>query len=259
MSVFPTAKDLASWAGQCPGNDQSAGKRRSGKTRKGSKWLDWALEEAALAATRSKDTYLAAQYPRLRPRRGHKKALGAVKHSIIVACWHMLTTGEIYNDLGGDYFARRDPDRTVRNLVRKLEALGQENHNPAPTGGGVSEISLQNCVSDSVLPSGSLNHATCAPPGERQTPSASCSTPSMRSKTTPRAVRPATVVAMSSTLQPSTVNGYGVELLDGDEAQQHAVGAKRARDRARSLELEPERLLVERPRLRSCPSSGRTR
>ena len=85
MSIFPTAKELASWAGQCPGNHQSAGKRRSGKTRNGSKWLDWALEEAALAATRSKDTYLAAQYARLRPRRGHKKALGAVKHSIIVA------------------------------------------------------------------------------------------------------------------------------------------------------------------------------
>ena len=123
-AIFPTAKELASWAGQCPGNDQSAGKRRSGKTRKGSKWLDWALEEAALAATRSKDTYLAAQYARLRPRRGHKKALGAVKHSIIVACWHMLSTGEIYNDLGGDYFARRDPEKTTKRLVAQLERLG---------------------------------------------------------------------------------------------------------------------------------------
>jgi transposase len=124
MSVFPTAKELASWAGQCPGNDQSAGKRRSGKTRKGSKWLDWALEEAALAATRTNDTYLQAQYRRLRPRRGHKKALGAVKHSIIVACWHMLTTGEIYNDLGGDYFQRRDPDKTAKRLIAQLERLG---------------------------------------------------------------------------------------------------------------------------------------
>jgi transposase len=67
MSIFPTAKELASWAGLCPGNHQSAGKRRSGTTRKGSKWLDWALEEAALAATHTKDTYLAAQYARLRP------------------------------------------------------------------------------------------------------------------------------------------------------------------------------------------------
>jgi transposase len=124
MSVFPTAKELASWAGLCPGNHQSAGKRRSGRTRNGSKWLDWALEEAALAATRSKDTYLAAQYARLRPRRGHKKALGAVKHSIIVACWHMLSTGEIYNDLGGDYFQRRDPAKTTKRLVAQLERLG---------------------------------------------------------------------------------------------------------------------------------------
>ncbi len=124
MSVFPSAKELASWAGQCPGNDQSAGRRRSGRTRKGSKWLDWALEEAALAATRSKDTYLAAQYARLRPRRGHKKALGAVKHSLIVACWHMLTNGELYNDLGGDYFQRRDPEKTTQRLVAQLERLG---------------------------------------------------------------------------------------------------------------------------------------
>jgi transposase len=124
MSIFPSAKELASWAGQCPGNHQSAGKRRSGKTRNGSKWLDWALEEAALAATRSKDTYLAAQYARLRPRRGHKKALGAVKHSIIVAIWHMLSTGELYNDLGGDYFARRDPEKTTKRLINQLERLG---------------------------------------------------------------------------------------------------------------------------------------
>ena len=124
MSVFPTDKHLASWAGMCPGNDQSAGKRRSGKTRKGSKWLDWALEEAAMAAIRTKDVYLAAQYARLRPRRGHKKALGAVKHSILIACWHMLCTGELYVDLGGDYFRKRDPERITKRLVAQLEALG---------------------------------------------------------------------------------------------------------------------------------------
>ncbi len=124
MSVFPTAKQLASWAGQCPGNDQSAGKRRSGKTRKGSKWLDWALEEAAMSAIRTKDSYLGAQYARLRPRRGHKKALGAVKHSIICICWHMLTTGEVYTDLGGDYFRKRDPERITKRLVAQLESLG---------------------------------------------------------------------------------------------------------------------------------------
>jgi transposase len=124
MSRFPTAKQLASWAGLCPGNDHSAGKRRSGRTRKGSKWLDWALEEAALAAIRTNDVYLAAQYQRLRPRRGHKKALGAVKHSIIVAIWHMLSTGELYRELGGEYFRERDPERTTKRLIGQLEALG---------------------------------------------------------------------------------------------------------------------------------------
>jgi transposase len=124
MNAFPTAKHLASWAGFCPGNDQSAGKRRSGKTRKGSKWLRANMIEAAKAASRTKDTYLAAQYQRLRARRGHAKATTAVAHSILVAAWHMLTTGEIYTDPGGDYFARRDPERTTRRLVAQLEKLG---------------------------------------------------------------------------------------------------------------------------------------
>lgn len=124
MSQFPTAKHLASWAGQCPGNDRSAGKSRSGATRHGSKWLDAALTEAALAATRSKDVYLQAQYQRLRPRRGHGRALGAVKHSILTACWHMLTTGELYREPGADYYQRRDPERTTRRLVTQLERLG---------------------------------------------------------------------------------------------------------------------------------------
>ena len=124
MSRFPSERHLASWAGQCPGNDRSAGKRRSGKTRHGSKWLDTALTEAAMAATRTKDVYLAAQYQRLRPRRGHGRALGAVKHSILTGCWHMLTTGELYREAGGDYFTRRDPERATRRLVAQLERLG---------------------------------------------------------------------------------------------------------------------------------------
>ena len=124
MSRFPTARHLASWAGQCPGNDQSAGRRRSGKTRNGSKWLDWTLEEVAIAAIRVKGTYLQAQYTRLRPRRGHKKALGAVKHTIICAVWHMLSTGETYRELGGDYFTRRDPERRTKRLIQQLEQLG---------------------------------------------------------------------------------------------------------------------------------------
>jgi transposase len=124
MTVFPTARHLASWAGVCPGNDQSAGKRRSGRTRKGPKWLAITLHEAALAATRSKGTYLHALYKRLRPRIGHARAIGAIKHSMLTAYWHMLTTGQTYTDLGGDYYDRRDPDRLTRRLVGHLQALG---------------------------------------------------------------------------------------------------------------------------------------
>jgi transposase len=124
MSRFPSAKHLASWAGQCPGNDRSAGRNRSGTTRHGSKWLDRALTEAAQAATRTKGVYLAAQYQRLRPRRGHGRALGAVKHSLLVACWHMLSTGELYREPGGDFFVLRDPVRATHRLVAQLERLG---------------------------------------------------------------------------------------------------------------------------------------
>jgi transposase len=124
MSAFPTAKHLASWAGICPGNDESAGKRRSGKTTKGSKWLRANLIEAAKAASRTRNTYLAAQHQRLRIRRGHNKATTAVAHSMLVAAWHMLTTGETYNDPGGDYFTRRNPERTTRRLLAQLERLG---------------------------------------------------------------------------------------------------------------------------------------
>ena len=126
MTVFATPKHLASWAGVCPGNNESAGKRRSGKTRKGSKWLRATLTESALAATKTKDSYLAAQYQRLRARRGHSKAVTAVGHSILTAAWHMLTNGELYNDPGGDYFTRQNPDRITRRLIRQLEALGHD-------------------------------------------------------------------------------------------------------------------------------------
>ena len=124
MTAFPTAGHLASWAGQCPGNDQSAGKRRSGRTRKGSKNLNIALKDAAMAAIRTNDSYLQALYRRKRAALGHGRAIGAVKHSMICACWHMLATGELYDDLGGDYYTRRDPERQTRRLVAQLERLG---------------------------------------------------------------------------------------------------------------------------------------
>jgi transposase len=126
MSAFPTPKHLAPWAGVCPGNDQSAGTRRSGKTRTGSKWLRATLTESANAAARTKNSYLAAQYRRLRGRRGHSKAVTAVGHSIPTAAWHMLQTGELYRDLASDHLTRKNPDRLTKRLVRQLEALGHD-------------------------------------------------------------------------------------------------------------------------------------
>jgi transposase len=124
MNAFPTAAHLASWAGQCPGNDQSAGKRRSGRTRNGSKWLDAALKDAAIASIRTNHSYLQALYRHKRSRIGHGRALGAVKHSILCACWHMLATGQLYHDLGSDYYTHRNPERQTRRLIAQLERLG---------------------------------------------------------------------------------------------------------------------------------------
>lgn len=127
MSRFPTAGHLASWAGMCPGNNESAGKRVSGRTRHGDKWLRIALVEAGQAAGRSKNTYLSAHYHRIRGQRGPSRAAVAVGHSILVICWHLLSTGETYTDLGGDYFdKRRNSPVRERRLISQLEAMGHK-------------------------------------------------------------------------------------------------------------------------------------
>jgi transposase len=121
---FPTPGHLASWAGMCPGNNQSAGKRHSGKTRKGSPALRRALVQAAHAAGRTKTTYLGAQYRRLAARRGARRAVVAVGHSIIVIAYYLLTRGTVYQDLGPLYFDVHDRDAVRRRLVSRLEKLG---------------------------------------------------------------------------------------------------------------------------------------
>jgi transposase len=123
LSRFGGAKQLASWAGLCPGNDESGGKRRSGRTRKGNRWLRAALTEAGQAAGRTR-TYLGAQSRRLAARRGKKRAAIAVGHSILVIAYHLLTRGTDYQDLGANYFDDRDAAAVERRLVRRLEALG---------------------------------------------------------------------------------------------------------------------------------------
>jgi transposase len=124
MSRFPTANHLASWAGVAPGNNESAGKRRSGKTRKGNKLLCAALNQAAHAAARTKDTYLAAQYRRLAARRGKKKAIVALEHTILVIAYHLIHRNEPYHELGVNYFDNRRPEATAKRLVKRLEQLG---------------------------------------------------------------------------------------------------------------------------------------
>jgi transposase len=126
LSRFPTAGHLASWAGMCPGNDESAGKRRSGKSRKGDQWLRSALIEAAQAAARTRGSYLGAQFRRIAARRGKKKALVAVGHTILVIAYHLLKHGGTYEDLGANYFDERDRQAVARRLIRRLEALGYD-------------------------------------------------------------------------------------------------------------------------------------
>lgn len=125
VEPFPSAKHLASWACLCPGNNISANKRRSGKTRKGQKWLRTALTEAAWAAARTKDTYLGAQFHRLRVRRGPKRAAIAVAHSILTIVYHLIQDpNATFQELGGDYFIKRNKGDQQRRALKTLTALG---------------------------------------------------------------------------------------------------------------------------------------
>lgn len=126
MNHFPSAGHLASWAKLRPGDDESAGKRRSSRTGRGNRWLRGAMTQAACAAGRKKNSYFSAQLRRLASRRGRKRALVAVAHSLIVVVYHMLKTGTPYRDLGPEYLDRLEPHRMIKILVRRLESLGQD-------------------------------------------------------------------------------------------------------------------------------------
>lgn len=124
LKPFDHAEQLASWAGMCPGNNQSGGKRYSGKTRKGSKWLRRALIEAAHGAAHTKGKYFQAQYRRLAARRGKPRAAVAVGHSLLVTGYHLIKRQQTYQDLGANYFDERDREAVKRRAVARLEKLG---------------------------------------------------------------------------------------------------------------------------------------
>ncbi len=126
MSRFPTAGHLVSWAGLCPKNDESAGKRRSTRMRKGAPWLKTVLIQCAWAGARKKGSYLEAQFHRLRARRGAKKAVGAVAASILTAAYHMIANGVFYQDLGPDHFDRRAKPNRIKRLAAKFQSLGYD-------------------------------------------------------------------------------------------------------------------------------------
>lgn len=124
MSRFPSAKHLASWAGTTPGNNESAGKVKSSKSRPGNPYLQGALGAAAMACAQNPRTYYGARYRRIASRRGPKKANVAIQHSMLIAIWHMGTTGTLYADPGGDYFTRLNPARAKKRAIHQLEAMG---------------------------------------------------------------------------------------------------------------------------------------
>ena len=124
MSHFATSDHIASWAGLCPGNNQSGGKRGKGKTRNGNAWLCSTLVQVARGSARSKGNYLSAQYHRLVGRRGDQRAIVAVAHSILVIIYNMLKKGTSYQDLGAQYFDERGKEHVLSRFVKRIEALG---------------------------------------------------------------------------------------------------------------------------------------
>jgi transposase len=126
MDQFPTAQHLASWAGICPGNKESAGKHYSGKTRKGSRWLRRVLCQAAWAASHTRNTYLAAQFRRIAAKRGKQRGIVAIGHSILIAAYYILKRNEDYREAGGNYFEQVNPAALQHYLVKRLERLGHK-------------------------------------------------------------------------------------------------------------------------------------
>lgn len=126
MSRFPSANHLAAWAGVAPGNNKSAGKRYSGKTRSGNQDLVSALIQVAHAAARSRNTYLSAQYHRLAARRGRKRAIVALAHSILVIAFHLIQRKEPYRELGADYFDKQRSEVIAKHLLNRLQLLGYD-------------------------------------------------------------------------------------------------------------------------------------
>jgi len=126
MGQFPSSSHLASWAGICPGNNRSGGKARTGRTRKGSRWLRQTLTQCAWAASHTKETYLSSFYRRLAGRRGKKRALVALAHTILVVVYHVIKEKATYSELGANYLDQLEPERLTRYLVKRLERLGHE-------------------------------------------------------------------------------------------------------------------------------------
>jgi transposase len=126
MTRFPTAGQLASWAGTTPGNNESAGKVKSSRTRPGNPYLQGALGAAAMSCAQNPNTYLGARYRRISSRRGPQKANVAIQHSMLIAIWHIRTNGCLYDDPGADYFSRLHPERAKKRAINQLEAMGYQ-------------------------------------------------------------------------------------------------------------------------------------